>query len=281
MLNASIITGFADEIDSSFDVQLDVLNELGQKYIELRAADGVGIADFTMDKAKEIKEKMDANKVRISAIGSPIGKIGINDDFMPHMEKYKHVVELAHYFNTPNIRMFSFYLPDEKKPELYRNEVMERMGRLVDYAKSEGIILLHENEKGIYGAMAKECLDLMNEFYGDNFKCIFDFANYVQCKQDTKKAYELLKDYISYIHVKDAVWETGEVVIPGTGDGNLQYVFNELDKKGFCGFLSLEPHLFHFQGFDALEKGETGNKKESDGVRAYKAAYAGLKRILQ
>ncbi len=95
-----------------------------------------------------------------------------------------------------------------------------------------------------------------------------------------KEPYEPLNDYIAYIHVKDAVWETGEVVLPGTGDGNLRYIFNELDKKGFCGFLSLEPHLFHFQGFDALERGETDDKKETDGVRAYKAAYASLKRIL-
>lgn len=59
MLEKSLISGFADEIDSAFDVQLGVLESLGQKYIELRAADGIGIADFTMDKAKEIKEKME------------------------------------------------------------------------------------------------------------------------------------------------------------------------------------------------------------------------------
>ena len=87
MLEKSLISGFADEIDSAFDVQLGVLESLGQKYIELRAADGIGIADFTMDKAKEIKEKMDACGIAVSAIGSPIGKIGINDEFEPHFEK--------------------------------------------------------------------------------------------------------------------------------------------------------------------------------------------------
>ena len=32
---------------------------------------------------------------------------------------------------------------------------MERMEKPVDYAKQEAVTLLHENEKGIYGAMAK------------------------------------------------------------------------------------------------------------------------------
>ena len=87
MLDKCIITGFADEIDASFDVQLRVLNEIGQNYIELRSAGGVGIADFDMEKAKDIKSKMDANGIKVSAIGSPIGKIGITDDFDNHFEK--------------------------------------------------------------------------------------------------------------------------------------------------------------------------------------------------
>lgn len=280
MLDNCIISGFADEIDSSFDIQLKVLCELSQKYIELRAADGIGIADFTMDKAKQIKEKMEADGVSVSAIGSPIGKIGINDDFEPHYEKYKHIVELAHFFETPNIRMFSFYLPDENCPGEYRNEVIDRMGRFVDYAKIEDVTLLHENEKGIYGGMAKECRDLMDVFYGKNFKCIFDFANFVQCRQDTLEAFELLKNYIAYIHVKDAVWETGEVVPAGMGDGNLRQIFYALDKLKFSGFLSLEPHLFNFKGFDELEQGKTEEKKETDGVKAYKTAHRSLKELL-
>ena len=133
MLDKCIITGFADEIDASFDVQLRVLNEIGQKYIELRSADGVGIADFDMEKAKDIKSKMDANGIKVSAIGSPIGKIGITDDFDAHFEKYKHIVELAHHFETDYIRMFSFYLPGDKPADEFFNEVVDRTGKLVDY----------------------------------------------------------------------------------------------------------------------------------------------------
>ena len=79
--------------------------------------------------------------------------------------------------------------------------------------------------------------------------------------------------------MKDAVWDNGEVVLPGQGDGNLAEIFSKLDAKGYAGFLSMEPHLFHFAGLDQLEK-EPGIKKESNGIAAYKAAYRSLRELL-
>ena len=57
-------------------------------------------------------------------------------------------------------------------------------------------------EKGIYGDNAPRCLELIKQFYGDAFRCTFDFANFVQCRQDTLAAYEMLKPYITYYIVK-------------------------------------------------------------------------------
>ena len=114
MLRDCLISGFADEINRDFGVQLKTLQELGQKYIELRAADGIGVADMTTEQAKGFHDRMSAAGIRVSAIGSPIGKIGITDDFEPHFEKFRHVVELAKLFDTQNIRMFSFYIPQGK-----------------------------------------------------------------------------------------------------------------------------------------------------------------------
>ena len=88
--------------------------------------------------------------------------------------------------------------------------------------------------------------DIPRNIYGEHFKAIFDFANFVQAKQDTLEAYELLKDYISYIHVKDARLENGMVVPSGYGDGNVEAILKNLFTNGFDGYLSLEPHLFDF-----------------------------------
>lgn len=159
-------------------------------------------------------------------------------------------------------------MPEGEEPDKFRDEVMRRMDRMVEYAAGRNVVLLHENEKGIYGDSAARCLDLMKLFYGDHFRCTFDFANFVQCGQDTLEAYEMLRPYISYIHVKDALRENGDVVPAGAGDGNVAEILNRLDEEGYAGFLSLEPHLADFAGLKSLEKevkerGRTDGKKHS------------------
>ena len=212
------ITGFADEIAPELTAQIAGLKGLGMSYVEMRGVDGENLIYHTDEKVAQIKKTLDENGIRLSALGSPLGKILITDDFTPHFEEFKRAVEISHKMECPTIRMFSFYLPQESDPAAYEGEVFDRIGKFVDYASANDTLLLHENEKDIYGAMAPECKKLMDTFYGDHFKAIFDFANFVQCGQDTLEAYEMLKSYIAYIHVKDAMWEDGMVVPAGMGD---------------------------------------------------------------
>ena len=280
MLNKCLISGFADEIDKDLDIQIDVLKQLGQEYIEFRGADGITVGRYTIEQAKETMARLEEAGIKVSSIGSPIGKIKINEDFEPHFEVYKRIVEIAKIMGTKNIRMFSFFIPEGEDADQYEEEVCARLEKFIEYAKEQDVVLLHENEKDIYGDVAYRCLNLMKKFYGDHFKCVFDFANFVQCKQDTLEAYEMLKPYITYIHVKDAIWETAEVVVPGTGDGNLKQIFTALDEAGYEGFLSLEPHLTVFDGFKDLENGEEVTKRITNQTEAFELAHESLIKIL-
>lgn len=279
------ITGFADEIDQALLTQVEALKGLGMSFVEMRGVDGNNLIYHTDEKVKEIKSILDASGIRLSALGSPLGKIGITDAFEPHFEEFKRAVEIAHMMECPNIRMFSFYLPKDGKAADYEGEVLNRLGQFVDYAKANEAVLLHENEKGIYGELAPECLKLMETFYGDHFKAIFDFANFVQCKQDTLQGYELLKKYIAYIHVKDAKWTDGRVVPAGYGDGNVAAILKDLYASGFDGYLSLEPHLFNFAGFDDLEQDgksmEHADRRILTGLEAFTLAHSSLLKLLE
>ena len=281
MINNITISGFADEIDPSLDKQIEVIKKLGISHIEMRGVDGKGLVEYPLDEVKKIKEKLDANGIKLSAIGSPIGKIQITDAFEEHFELFKHTVEIAKIMETPYIRMFSFFMPEGEEPEKYKDEVFRRLGMFVDYAKQQDVILLHENEKEIYGDVAVRCKEILDEFACDHFRAVFDFANFVQCKQDTKEAYEMLKPYISYIHIKDAMWESGKVVPAGYGDGNVKEILADLVKNGYNGVFSLEPHLADFSGFSALEQGETEKKEPLSGEEAYTTAYNALKKIVE
>lgn len=279
MLEQCRISGFADEINKDFNVQLKVLEELGQDYVELRSADGTGVADFTREMALELDRRMKAAGIRVSSVGSPIGKIKITDEFEPHFAAFCRVVELAKLWKVPYIRMFSFYMPKDEAYKTYKDEVFSRIKRMVDYAAEQDVVLLHENEKGIYGDAASRCLELMEAFYGEHFKCVFDFANFIQCGQDTMEAYEMLKPYIFYIHIKDAKMADGEVVLPGDGDGRVKEILTMLDASGYEGFLSLEPHLVSFDGLERLEQGAK-ERREQDGIAAYKRAYGRLLELI-
>ena len=146
-----ILSAFADEASPSLDGQIEALLANRISLVELRGVDKKGILDLTVGEAQEAQAKLAANGIGVSAIGSPIGKIPVTQDFAPHFEKFRHAVELARIFGTDRIRMFSFYIPKGEDPEAYFGEVVERIGRLVEYAEENGVHCCHENEKGIYG----------------------------------------------------------------------------------------------------------------------------------
>ena len=275
------LTGFADEIAPELSKQIMHLKTLGISFIEMRGVNGKGLVDYTLEEAKEIKNRLDAEGFRLSSVGSPIGKISVYDPFKPHLEKLKHTIEIAHTMAVKNIRVFSFYIPKENKPILYQDQVLEQMGKMVDLASQNEVVLLHENEKGIFGDNADRCKELMKHFYGDHFKAVFDFANFVQVGQDTVEAYDLLSPYIDYVHIKDARKDTGTVVPPGAGDGHLELILNRMKENGYKGFLSLEPHLTDFGGFKALEQGGSLGKGRLSGEAAFTLSYTSLMEILE
>ena len=275
-----ILSGFSDEIAPELDLQLAAIREWGLSHIELRAADGVNVSDFSPEKVKEVKNKLAGAGVSVSSIGSPIGKIGVEEDFAPHLEKLKRTLEIQKELGAPYLRMFSFYIPQGRAPEDFREEVLDRVGRMVEEAAAWDSVLLHENEKGIYGDSAPRCKELLEAFYGPHFKAVFDFANFVQVGQQTLPAYELLKPYVEYVHVKDAQWGTGAVVPAGQGDGHVKDILTDLIGGGWKGFLSLEPHLTDFAGLAALEQDPQKRGSALDGKSAWKLALDSLQEIL-
>ena len=275
------ISGFSDEIDSNMVKQFTVLKKLEMKYFEPRCVDGKNISELTDEDVIVLKSNMDKYGTKASSIGSPIGKVYISDDFDVHFELYKRVVEIAKEIGTRYIRIFSFYHKGEVWTEEERNEVISRLKLMIEYAKENDVVLLHENEKDIYGDTADRCKDLMETLYCDNFKAVFDPANFVQCGQDTKTAYEIMKPYIEYMHIKDALFENGEVVPSGYGDGNVEYVLTELFKNGYEGYLSLEPHLGSFEGLADLELDDKMLGLPKSGEGTFTLAHRALCDILE
>jgi sugar phosphate isomerase/epimerase len=118
------------------------------------------------------------------------------------------------------------------------------MRALADLAEREHIILLHENEKHIFGDTPDRVLDMLESVGSDALKVAWDAANFVQVGvKPFTEAYGLLSPYVEYIQVKDAIAATGQVVPAGEGDGEVQETMDAFRDDGYRGFVSLEPHL--------------------------------------
>ncbi|HOJ09918.1 MAG TPA: TIM barrel protein [Clostridiales bacterium] len=276
-----IISAFADEIDTNLTTQMNVLEQHGIKYIEMRGVNGKSVVKYTTEEMKEIKKQLDDSGFKISAVGSPIGKINIKDLFEPHLDLFKHTLELAKILETKYIRMFSFFIPEGENPIKYRDEVMERWQKFIKAADGYELVLLHENEKDIYGDTPERCLDLFKSMNCNYLKAIFDPANFVQCDVETfPHAYMILKDYIEYLHIKDALSSNHSVVPSGYGDGRVKDILIDLFNSGYEGFLSLEPHLGSFKGFSELEPNSNINDMPEGGPKQFAIAANALKKII-
>lgn len=268
------LAAFADEADSSIDGQIRAMKENDIEFLEIRGVDGKNISEISLDEAKEVRKKLDDNGLATWSLGSPYGKISIHDDFDKHLDLYKHGLELAKILGASHIRLFSFYV-DHSEVEACRDEVLDRLSKFVEAASGYDIVLCHENEKGIYGDIAERCLDIHRQI--PSLKAVFDPANYIQCNQDTKIAWEKLQDYVEYMHIKDA-FADGSVVPAGEGIGNLPYLLDKYQGT----ILTLEPHLSVFDGFEKLEK--TGDGKKTfcykSSQEAFRAAAMSLKKLI-
>ena len=275
-----IYTGFSDEIDENIEKQFVHLNKLGIKYFEPRGVNGKNISSLDDEEVEELKSTMEKYNIKVSSIGSPIGKIKITDDFDEHLKVLERTIKTAKMLNVRYIRIFSFYIPEGEDHKKYADEVIKRMKAMTKLAEENDIILLHENEKEIYGDIAPRCLEILEAINSPNLRAVFDPANFVQCGQVTyPDAFDILKPYIVYMHIKDALLN-GEVVPAGYGVGHVEEILQELGKSGYKGFVSLEPHLGSFKGLENLEIDDHLRKSEGSTPEKFTIAYESLKKII-
>lgn len=283
------ISGFSDEISDSLDEQIRVVKRLGMEYISIRGVDGTNIGDYTVEDCvrKNVFTRLWDNNIKVSSIGSPIGKVFIDDQdgFKKQLKILNNLCKIAIMLDCKYIRIFSFFIKGDDDADKYEDEVISKIKRFSDIAKQYGIILLHENEKDIYGDIGRRCNTLFEKVNSPHFKGIFDFANFVQCGEDPIKCYELLKKHIIYFHIKDAAYDLSYNVLCGTGDGKIKEILTDAIKNdGYEGFLTLEPHLAMFgslQGLELEDASSVVNESANiNGEQGYEMQYNEIKKIL-
>ncbi len=267
------LSAFADEISPDPEHQVAVLSQCGIRHIEFRSILNTNVLDLTDLQIAEFKSLLDRHGFKLSAIGSPIGKVKIDEPFGPHRTRFRRALELCKVFGTPNVRVFSYYLTEHGEWDDWRRDVLDRMWEKVRLAEKAGVRLVHENEHRIYGDSPERVKDLLETVIEQTderyFGAVYDPANYVFCGYDPWQGWQLTKRWTVHFHIKD--WAAGETHgrVAGEGQGRIPEVMAEAQAMNYDGFATLEPHL--------LGGGPTGGVT---GPELFPRAAAALKAVL-
>ncbi|MBN1876472.1 MAG: sugar phosphate isomerase/epimerase [Anaerolineae bacterium] len=242
------ISAFGDEIDQDLEVQLAVLNKLDVGYLDLRGAWGKNVLRMDDDDLANVMDLCDKHAIKIACLGSPIGKSPIMEPLDDELNNLRQIIHVGEVVGCRNVRLFSFYPPDTSTNEhydAYVDESIARLSKLAEVAESEDFMLLLENEKGIVTDTLSRCKAVVEGVNNPHLRFLWDSANFVQVQeaQVVERGWPMVGDYISFVHIKDAVLRDGHVVPAGEGDGQLPLLLAKLKESGYQGFLTLEPHL--------------------------------------
>lgn len=264
------LSGFGDEISPDPATQLSVLSALGARQIEVRAAWNQNIVELGSELLGALGSAITRVGFGVSAIASPVGKSDISEPADYEFDRLKRAITAAHVLGTTRIRIFSYYRAPGLAPADIRDAVLARLASLAALAAREGVVLLHENEKGIYGDVPERVLDIVESVGSESLRLAWDSANFVQVGvRPFSEAWPLLADHVDYVQIKDADAATGAVRPAGLGDGELLETLTALRDRGYEGVLSLEPHL-----------GSVGPIGAFSGPRAFGEAARALHRLL-
>ncbi len=246
------LSAFADEYASDFDAQLIGLQRNSLQFIEVRNADGINVADWSECKTMDIAEKLKKSKICVSAIGSPLGKISADCLLTEYLKTVEKICNIADILNCNYIRVFSFYKSFSMSDAEYKKAVFDKTEAMLVVAEKYKKQLCLENEAGLYGESPEKSAGLL-EYFGGSLRCCFDMGNFrLQGYDPFPEAYDLLKKYIAYFHIKDS-FDHGAIVPAGCVEAKIKEILTAYSQqcKHDC-FVSIEPHLVTFDGLSAL-----------------------------
>ena len=269
------ICAFADEAATDLSGQITALKENGISLIEIRGINDKNVSEFTEEEAREYAAAFADAGIEVWSIGSPLGKISIDDDLEEHFKLVRHVCRLAKIFGTDKIRMFSFKKAYEKE-----TEVFEALRRMVEIAREENVKLYHENERGIFGDVPDRILKIAENVEGLSY--VYDPANFLGIGLLPEETIEKLYGMTDYFHVKDVILDGKEQVPAGQGDGRFDVLLGRVSDDKTVVF-TIEHHLKVVAPDDTekIEKlKEKGKKYYTDPREAFDTAVNAFKDLL-
>ena len=222
-----------------------MLNDLGITHVEFRSAWDTNVLDLTDEQIDEAAAILAAHGLAVSSIGSPIGKINIEDDFDAHLVRVDRALAVAGRLGAPFIRIFSFFLrPDQAAGAAPRRGAPPDDARSPRRPRPPASCCCTRTRRT--STATSRSGSWTSSSRSARPHCGWPGTRPTTCRSGVTPftdGYAALRPHTVYIQIKDAVLATGDVVPAGEGDGQVRETVRALAADGFDGFFSMEPHL--------------------------------------
>ncbi|QXJ27602.1 hypothetical protein J5U23_00469 [Saccharolobus shibatae B12] len=238
--NVGIIS---DEISLDFEHAVKVIKELGASHVEVRNLWNKNITQVSDSEFSEMRNIVEKYGLTISNLDSFTFKIYINDEkgYKEHLQILRKVIELSKKLDINYTRIFTFWYEGELK--YYIDKLAERFNSAIDIAESEGVTLVIENEYSCLVGTSKELRTFLDKIKSKWIKVLWDPGNAFFARETPyPDAYELIKDDIMHLHIKDAMVKDGHFIWMPVGKGMIDYKGQFRALKGKPYVISLETH---------------------------------------
>ena len=218
-----LLTGFADESANSKLAleQFTAFAALGLRYYSIRFIDaGNGIKNVMAlddDEIQTVASMQSDYGLRVSSLGSPIGKVKLRDvddgtenRYVPFeqylAEDVQTACDRAEAFGTKLLRGFSFYHPKGTDPSEHLDQVADQLGQIADAVDARGLTFGLEVEANLVGQTGPLLADIAQRVNHPAMLTIFDGGNLVTQGFTPDQVYEqylAMKPSLGWLHIKD------------------------------------------------------------------------------
>ncbi len=258
MKHTTFISGFTDEVSDDLDVQIRALQELGWNHIDLRTVDGKNVSTLSDDEFARVHSRLLEHNISIACFGSTVANWGrdAHSDLQLDLKELRNSIRHMHMAGVRYLRIMSYRIdePVALGHEL-ESVVIANIRKITEIAADNDIVCLHENCLSWGGQSHLHTLRLLEAVDSPALRLIFDTGNPVSMKdvrgkqpygyQNPYHFFDQVREYVDYIHIKDAVVEAGNVryVFPGDGEAMVGKILDSLVEHDTVVPISIEPHV--------------------------------------
>ena len=281
------LAAITDEISQEFEHALDVMLEYGARGAELRGLWGTNIADLSDSQVAQAKNALRERGMVVACLATPFYKCDLNMDapnlgeasgpmhlaqarsMEQQIAMLERCIQLADKFETPLLRVFTFWRKDVMTPEI-EARIVDAFAAPVELATKAGVTLVLENEHACFVGSGEEASRILGKINSPHLRACWDPGNAFSLGElPFPDGYQAVKPYLAHVHVKDARMadtpdhgKQAQWCVIGEGEIDYPGQFAALRQDGYGGWVSLETHFRPATG-----SGPEGKGTAEDGSR--------------